>query len=257
MALAWRSNMNYSKSLSSQKGATLIIVLIMLLLITIIGTWAIRGSITSLNIATNTQAQALLKQSSDAVFFKLENDTSNDLILANMQIGDGILAYLMRAENKGKELVFCIRGNVENNWEGARQGSIVYWQGSTINNRELGANGFCQATRSADFTSGRQAILTRVAIRVAPSSNDFGHMVDGDDKEGKGKDISTVIVNATSLLPNLSTATDAQVNACISNFTTFVDGSLNNSTVMDCLSDFRIPYSSQEMVYTLRAVKSS
>ena len=244
-----------SINMKHQKGATLIIVLIMLLLLSIIGTWAIKGSITSLRVATSTQADALLKQSSDAVFFKMENDTSNDLTLANMQVGDGILAYLMREENKGKELVFCVRGNTQDNWAGARQGSIVYWQGTSINNSELGPNGFCRTTRATDYTSGRQAVMTRVAIRVSSTNKDFSHMVDGDDDE-KGKDISTVIVNATSLLPNMSTADDDDINACISDHATFLDTASNNETVIDCLASLGVPYSSQEMVYTLRAVKA-
>ena len=37
---------------NKQAGNTLIFVLVILLLITIIGTWAIRGAITSLNITT-------------------------------------------------------------------------------------------------------------------------------------------------------------------------------------------------------------
>jgi len=66
------------KTLNMQRGATLKVVLIILILLTLVGTWAIRGSLTSLNIATNAQAQALLQQSSDAVFFSLENQTSDD-----------------------------------------------------------------------------------------------------------------------------------------------------------------------------------
>jgi Tfp pilus assembly protein PilX len=93
----------------SQKGATLIVVLVMLILIMLVGTWAIRGSITSLNIATNAQAQALLTQNSDSVFFSMENKTSDKLNFANMRIGDGILAYVLRPENKGKELVLYTR----------------------------------------------------------------------------------------------------------------------------------------------------
>ncbi|WP_432209005.1 pilus assembly PilX family protein, partial [Acinetobacter variabilis] len=75
------------KALSIQRGATLIVVLVMLILLTLVGTWAIRGSLTSLNIATNTQAQALLQQASDAIFFSLENQTSDDFALTNMRIG--------------------------------------------------------------------------------------------------------------------------------------------------------------------------
>ncbi|MGB9040137.1 MAG: PilX N-terminal domain-containing pilus assembly protein, partial [Acinetobacter calcoaceticus] len=43
-----------------QKGSTLIVVLILLLVITVIGTLAVRQSLTSLYIATNSQAQQLL-----------------------------------------------------------------------------------------------------------------------------------------------------------------------------------------------------
>ena len=100
----------------SQQGSVLIVVLVMLVLITLIGTWAIRGSITSLKISTNAQAQALLKQTSDAVFVTLENKTDDDLSFANMRIGDGMLNYTLRPENKGKELVFCIRGETTDNF---------------------------------------------------------------------------------------------------------------------------------------------
>ncbi len=56
--------------INAQKGSVLIVVLIMLVLLTLIGTWAIQGSINSLKIATNVQAQNLLKQTSDSVFLR-------------------------------------------------------------------------------------------------------------------------------------------------------------------------------------------
>ena len=48
-----------------QRGATLIVVLIMLLIITIVGVMAIRIAMTSLNIATNSQIGQLLMQTGD------------------------------------------------------------------------------------------------------------------------------------------------------------------------------------------------
>ena len=56
----------------NQKGATLIVVLIFLVVITVIGTLAIRQSMIALNIATNAQVQQLLTQNSDAAFFQTE-----------------------------------------------------------------------------------------------------------------------------------------------------------------------------------------
>lgn len=57
----------------NQTGATLIVVLVLLLVITIIGTLAIRQSLMSLNIVTNSQAQQLLVQNSDAALFNVED----------------------------------------------------------------------------------------------------------------------------------------------------------------------------------------
>lgn len=243
------------RRLAMQRGATLIVVLIMLVLLTLVGTWAIRGSLTSLNIAMNTQAQALLQQASDAVFFNLENQTSDDLTLANMQIGDGMLAYVMRPENKGKELVFCIRGGDANSLSGSRNASVVYWEGTQIKNTQLGTIGFCSIDRKADFISGRSAVMTRVGIRAASAGQDWEHMLEGDDSEmSKTQKIQKVIVNVTSIIPNLSDSSANDIQGCLSNYTSFQDTVANNTMVSDCLKAKNVPYSNQEMEYTLRPV---
>lgn len=239
-----------------QKGSTLIVVLVMLVLLTIVGTWAIRGSLTSLNIATNAQAQALLQQSSDAVFYALENQTSDDLTLANMQIGDGMLAYIMRDDNKGKELVFCMRGGDANTLEGSRNGSVVYWEGSSIRNTQLGTTGFCKLSRKSDFVSGRSAVMTRVAIRAASTGVDWEHMLEGDDGEfSKTQKKQAVVVNVISMIPALSESSNGEVEKCLSDFTSFRDPTVDNRTVSDCLTGLNVPFSNQEMEYTLTPVK--
>ncbi len=235
----------------SQKGATLIVVLVMLVLIMLVGTWAIRGSITSLNIATNAQAQALLTQSSDSVFFGMENKTSDKLNFANMRIGDGILAYVLRPENKGKELVFCIRGNTQDNLAGTRLASVIYWEGSTIKNADMGANGFCKAGQTTDFISGRKAVLTQVAIRAAENEDWDGLVEVGDIESSKGIGNQKVILTATSILPNFSTASISDINSCLKGYTSFVDQASNMETVTDCLANKNVPYSTQDMEYTL------
>lgn len=241
-----------------QQGAVLIVVLVMLILLTLIGTWAIRGSITSLKISTNAQAQALLKQTSDAVFYGLENKTDNQLAFANMRIGDGMLNYTLRPENKGKELVFCIRGTVSDNFEGSRLASVVYWQGATIQNKEMGHDGFCQLSRSRDFLSGRHAVLTQVSVRAAENDRDWEHMMEGDDKESsKSTGIQKVLISATSILPNLSSASKANINACLMNYTSFLDTVSGNETVTGCLAKNNVPYSTQNMEYTIKTIRAS
>ncbi|MGQ4611596.1 pilus assembly PilX family protein [Acinetobacter junii] len=244
---------------NAQKGSVLIVVLIMLVLLTLVGTWAIQGSINSLRIATNVQAQNLLKQTSDSVFFTLENKTDDELSFTKMRIGDGMLNYTLRPENKGKELVFCIRGETTDNFEGSRLASVAYWNGTVINNTEMGKNGFCQVNRLTDFLSGRNAVMTQVTVRAATNDQDWEHMLEGDDKEtSKSTGIQKVAITATSILPNLSDATSSDVNSCLTNYTSFVDDALKtNKTVTDCLSEKNVPYSTQQMEYTIKTVRAS
>lgn len=250
--------MNKLNFKSSQQGSVLIVVLVMLVLLTLVSTWAIRGSITSLKISTNAQAQALLKQTSDSVFFTLENKTDDELVFTNMRIGDGMLNYTLRPENKGKELVFCVRGTTEDNFAGSRLASVVYWNGSTIKNTDMGKNGFCQLDRLTDFLSGRNAVLTQVTVRASENNRDWEHMLEGDDKESsKSTGIQKVVITATSILPNLSTSSKSDINDCLKNYTSFVDGVIKNQTVTDCLSLNHVPYSTQEMEYTMKAVRTS
>lgn len=242
----------------SQTGAVLIIVLVMLVLLTIAGTWAIRTSLINLNISTNAQAQSLLLQNSDSVYFTLENQTNDALKFANMRIGDGMLAYVMRPENKNKELVFCIRGANSNNFEGSRQGSVVYWSGTKISNTELGTNGFCRIGRAGDFLSKRAAVMTQVSIRAAPADKDWEHMISGDDKEtSKRQDVQKVIITATSILPSLSDSLEREINSCLTDYTSFYDSVAKQSTVTDCLAKKNVPYSTQDMEYTLRYLNAS
>lgn len=243
---------------TTQAGSVLIVVLVMLVLLTLVGTWAIRGSINSLKISTSAQAQALLKQTSDSVFFTLENKTDDELIFTNMRIGDGMLNYTLRPENKGKELVFCIRGQTVDNFVGSRLASVVYWDGTTIKNTDMGKNGFCQVSRIGDFLSGRNAVITQVTVRAASNDRDWEHMMEGDDKEtSKSTGIQKVTITATSLLPKLSDSSSTDINNCLTNYTSFEDEVSKNTTVTDCLASINVPYSTQEMEYTMKTVSAS
>lgn len=242
----------------AQSGSVLIVVLVMLVLLTLVGTWAIRGSINSLKISTNAQAQALLKQASDSVFYTLENKTDNQLTLAQMRGGDGMLGYVMRPENKGKEMVFCIRGSVADNFSGGRIASVVYWQGSTIKNADAGKNGFCQKSRLTDFLSGRNAVMTQVSIRSAENERDWEDMLEGDDKDtSKSIGKPRVAITVTSIIPNFSEASTTEINTCLSNFTSFSDTVTKNETVTDCLAGKNVPYSTQQMEYILQTLSGS
>ena len=61
--------------IKNQRGATLIVVLLILVAIIVLGTLAVRQGLVSLGIATNSQAQQLLLQNSDAAFLMLNEKT--------------------------------------------------------------------------------------------------------------------------------------------------------------------------------------
>ena len=82
--------------------------------------------------------------------------------------------------------------------------------------------------------------------------------MEGDDKESsKSTGIQKVVITATSILPNLSESSKTEINTCLKSFTSFVDDVIDNETVTDCLSSKNVPYSTQEMEYTMKPVRVS
>ena len=244
-----------------QTGATLIVVLILLLVITVIGTMAIRGSLTTLNIATNSQAQQLLVQNSDAAIFNVENPS---LIERNTAY-DGLFGLVKTDVNKGKELVFCYKGTATDFYNFSRASFMQWVSGTAPNNSELGIDGYCKMDSSNNFfTSGRKAVMTQVSIKVntdASSNLDraFEHMQRGTDVESAKIDKSEkILVTATSIVPSMSTASDTAINACFSTHMNQVmipsgvtPTTGMNKSVSQCLQDLGVPVNTQITEYNL------
>lgn len=231
-----------------QRGSTLIVVMVLLLAITIIGTLAIRQSIVSLNIATNSQAQQLMIQNSDAAMFNVE-DTNN---LRRSIVPDGMFGAIRGPENKGKELVFCFRGD-RAQFFNLSQASLIYVNesGTTVNN-EFGSSGFCRTGASTNnfFTSARRAVITQVSVSFRNSANaaPFQDALRGTDEEiSRMQRTERVVVNTTSLMPALSTADPDDIDDCL-------DSRISNSTtngVANCLANLGVPYITHVTEYTL------
>lgn len=246
---------------TNQQGATLIVVLILLLVITVLGTLAIRSSLTSLNIATNSQAQQLLIQNSDAAIFNVENPA---LIERNTAY-DGLFGLVKTDVNKGKELVFCYKGSAANFYDISRASFMQWVSGTAPNNSELGIDGYCKMDSSNNFfTSGRKAVMTQVSIKVntdASSNLDraFEHMQRGTDAESAKIDKSEkILVTATSIVPSMSTANDTDINNCFSTHMNQVvipsdvtPATGMNKSVSQCLQDLGVPVNTQIAEYNL------
>ncbi|ATZ68717.1 pilus assembly protein PilX [Acinetobacter haemolyticus] len=246
---------------TKQEGATLIVVLILLVIITLIGTLAIRSSLTALNIATNSQAQQLLVQNSDAAIFNVEDP---DLIERNTAY-DGLFGLVKSDANKGKELVFCYKGTATEFYDFSRASFMQWVSGTAPNNSELGIDGYCKMDSSNNFfTSGRKAVMTQVSIKVNTDASinldrAFEHMQRGTDAESAKIDKSEkILVTATSIVPSMSTANDTDINNCFSTHmnqvvipSSVTPATGMNKSVSQCLQDLGVPVNTQIAEYNL------
>lgn len=233
--------------LNRQKGATLIVVLILLVALTVIGTLAIRQSLVSLNIATNGQAQQLLIQNSDSATFNVENP--NNLIRSLAR--DGMFGFIKGSTNKGKELIFCYRGD-QSQFFNLSRASLIYEQIGSIVNNSLGVSGYCQLGSQNFFTSNRRAVLTQVSVSFVEGGNvkPFQFYIRGTDPEkAKIEQTERVVVNTVSLIPSLSTATDEEINTCLS--TRLSNTDIPAHSIATCLSSFNVPFTVHVTEYTL------
>lgn len=242
----------------SQRGATLIVVLVVMLLITIIGTLAIRQSLVSLNIATNGQAQQLMLQSSDAAIFQAENPAQ----LARYGYSDSLLGYPSKTENIGKEIVFCYRGAQSSFFDFSKISVMQWVEGATApDGTSLGTQGYCSVgSETNNFVSARQAVMTQVTIQFVQEqgSQPFENAILGTDTQTiKLPENQKAIIHAVSLMPTLSTASNADINQCLSQrmsnpvvpsgVTTPASGA--TQTVSECLAALNVPFTTEVTDY--------
>lgn len=249
-----------------QTGATLILVLIFLVAMTIIGTLAIRQSMVSLSIATNSQVQQLLTQNSDAALYKAENPSD----LAYSLSPAGLFGYINNAKDKNKELVFCFRGD-QTQFFNISQASLMQWkEGSDeLTNNSLGTRGYCDASANSGtanwFTSGRKAVLTQVSVKFPTDSsldNPFYDRARGSDSQkGQIEEAKRVKIFAVSIMPSLSKAPRTDINNCLTgrmNQVTVPEDKDSSTLTADqkiditaCLTQLNVPFTTQVSEYTI------
>lgn len=245
----------------SQRGATLIIVLVVLLLITIVGTLAIRQSLVSLNIATNGQAQQLMIQNSDAATLNVEDLSKLDRQLA----ADGMFGYMSADARRGKELVFCYRGRTQSSFFSWSNASIMQWKdGATApDGTEIGSQGYCSySTSTTDYTSGRDAVMTQIAVQfiaIDDSSKPLSGMIEGTDTDTTSiPDPKRAIVHTISFMPSLSSASATDINNCLSTKmsspivpTGVIASTGATQSVSECLAALNVPFVTHVTEYLL------
>ena len=209
-----------------QRGATLIVVLIMLLVITIVGVLAIRVAMTSLNIATNSQIGQLLLQTSDTPTNILLNRSSYKNLTSVMSVVGKAISDQKDPLAQGREYVFCYKPTAALQVNSVLDMTVLIPPTAiaaddtkaTVDTTETNRSGFCDLEQ--DFGSAREAVVTQVAIKyivgpntdAAPGSDlDRGTDASGGSNVQQGKVDGRVRVTATAILPNYSSADLADV----------------------------------------------
>ncbi|ESK54395.1 pilus assembly PilX family protein [Acinetobacter tjernbergiae] len=256
-----------------QRGATLIVMLILLLFITIMGILAIRTAMTSLNIATNSQIGQLLVQTGDTPTNQFLNVATYDALKkADIVIGAALLEH---KNAPGKEFIFCYRPTSGQQMGAAFDATILVPPAqtaaadtkATIDSTQSNRSGFCDLQQ--DFGSAREAVVTQVAVRIPTDSANAGvgaYLERNSDlsensivKNSKADD-SRVRITITSILPNYSTEDLAVVQAeCIGSATAvgYINDTLDEDvagkkTMADCLTGYGIPVNTQVQEIVLR-----
>lgn len=158
--------------MKNNQGHTLLMVMLVLLMVTIIGTLAIRQSLVSLNVATNGQAQQLLLQNSDSAHFKFEEKVRKDPQLLDVT---GMLG-LITGKYRGDEMLFCYKGTQKEFFDLLHFGTFSlkgedqqFADSSTTPSFSSSLStqaqqGVCQLDRENDFTSGRKVVMTQISV---------------------------------------------------------------------------------------------
>lgn len=220
--------------MKQQKGATLITVLVILIVITLLGAIAVKMGIVGLKIATNSQVNALLLENSDSALFNIENPAEVERQLAL----DGMFAYFNSAANADDELVFCYRA-AQNAFYDFSKASAIAADGTTT---KIGVDGFCKANQ---FAMGRSAVLSQVYLtKNATTSTPFAGVPKGTSLGQSNVPVTTHNIGATviSVLPSFAGATTTQIENCFKQ---------RASAVGACFDGLGIPYNMQHSDYTV------
>lgn len=257
------------QSLRFQQGATLIVVMLSLLLITTLGVMSVRQSRTDLSIANSAEVQNILMQGSDNAMSKVEADVR--------KVGSTNVAHLVGfayddiKNTANNEVVVCFRPLTSKLLDKTKYSKIKA-QGAHEVNR-----GSCNVSQDNDYANKRGVSVTQVAITsevdiepktitkpnasgtgTTTTNNDkpvFQHDNNGTDTGNNVNNVRPITVHAITLVPAFSSASDSDINECLKNrlVNDYGDDSkedaLKIESVADCLDALGVPNKTQVQTY--------
>ena len=225
--------------MKKEQGAAMIIVLVVLLLIAIAGTIAMRSGVFGSRLAANTQVGNLLINSNDAALTKFE-DMREDDVRANFA-PNGMYYYLLEPVNAANELVFCYR-NDRNEVFSMANASVLLSAGGTS-----GTVGFCD---ESTFSSGRNAVITQIHMKRQDTGADsfvLGSTLNENILTTQ-KTIN-ISLSAISIIPAYAnnTIANADIQDCFRR-TAFKTGTVETNA--ECFARLNMPYEVQSTDFT-------
>lgn len=196
-------------SMNRQKGAAILVVLMILLIITLLGIAAVRMGLTSLSVATNSQVNALLFQAADTGLVVFEQKVRENPAEAALPIG--IIGPALNSP--GEEKLYCVTKSDRLKVDGCKA-----------------ADGF--------YSSARDAVISQIAVKV-PAAADGSPMravVLGTDLDRAGISAYRVDVHSTSVIPAFGAADNDEITECLGLVNDDSDAT-SAETVTECLTD--------------------
>lgn len=212
----------------SQKGSSILVVIMVISVIGIISAASMRSALTSREQANLSLVDQVIDNESSVALF--------DLTSYNINSGANANLHALADSNPDKEIVYCFGANTTV--------SIMQWPGTVgaPNNSAIGTNGYCKTSNMNRNKSERKVTLTQVALRRDKTR--LPAMVSGD-KVFTGR---VFVATVTTLMPGKSGATYASIDTCLSsrvNNMTMVNHNLGTvavrKPVVECLKDLGVP----------------
>lgn len=261
----------------AQTGATLITVLVILLLITILGTYAMSQGLVNLKIATNSQIQKLLMQSSDVALNKLEKDFA---LNQNALIDATPVGQILLPGNENFELQFCFKpSEIESNaltnasFFDLTEYRIIQRKDNTekgVSDAKSGnkSKGFCNIDTM--FAVGRKAIVTQIALSqpddLSSSIKKYELSAKRTDLKQGNAEVKRVKVTVTSLSPTMAfRVDDDKIKACLGERVMDATSANNlkegaraaTESVDQCLRNLGVPVNTQVSEYVVNLSEST
>lgn len=217
-----------------QRGAALIAVLVILVIITILGVTAMRMGITSLALATNSQVVQVLFQSADTGTTEAIKTFNQDPDVA--------------ISNKG------IFGNTKSAL------CVTPVVGATFTNFTQGT---CNPDSSDSYLSQRKITLTQLNYRVDPvvkeldvgSSNKQKSLTE-DGYSDKAVDDYSLKLYSTAVIPSFGSASTSDIKTCLSkepdDFDSNGDYDKTVETITDCLTNAGSVFTTHASEYLIK-----